>query len=102
MFEMVRRHKGTIAAHMYGGIMHKILEFCDANDIPYGHVEIYAIKREATGKGRAEKEEMIRAAKERWPDQFPLPVDECNDNQADACWGLAIAYRDLTKLAPVF
>jgi len=79
VFEEVRGHKGTDAAHVYGGIVAIITEHCELKGIPYSGVPVGTIKKYATGKGNVNKEAMIKAAKERWPD-----IDLVDDNQADA------------------
>ena len=81
-FEEVRRHAGTTAAHIYGGFMGTLTEWCEAADIPYQGVPVGTIKKHATGLGNASKNDMITAARARGHN----PAD---DNQADA---LAILY----------
>lgn len=76
-FEEVRRHVGTDAAHVYGGLMGTLQAWCELRGIPYRGVPVGTIKRHATGKGNAGKPEMIAAAKARG---F-TPID---DNEADA------------------
>lgn len=61
-YEAVRRHIGTDAAHCYGGLMATLTSFCEANKTPYEGVPVGTIKKYATGKGNAGKEEMIAAA----------------------------------------
>mgnify|MGYP001110525960 CR=1 FL=1 len=80
-FEEVRRHAGTTAAHVYGGFMAELTAFCDGHSIPYSGIPVGTIKKHATGKGNANKQAMIDAAKERWPD-----VVLEDDNHADALW----------------
>lgn len=76
-YEAVRRHVGTDAAHVYGGLMATLSGFCEENKIPYEGVAVGTIKKHATGKGNASKEEMVQAALLRgWG-----PED---DNAADA------------------
>lgn len=78
-YERVRRHLGTDAAHVYGGLRAVLIAFCDANGKRHAPVAIQAIKRHATGRGNAKKPEMIAAAQARgW-----APV---NDDHADALW----------------
>ena len=79
VFEEVRGHKGTDAAHVYGGIVAIITEHCELKEIPYSGIPVGTIKKYATGLGNANKEAMLKAAKERWPD-----IDLVDDNQADA------------------
>ena len=76
-FEEVRRHAGTDAAHVYGGLMATLTAWAELRGVPYEGVPVGTIKRHATGKGNADKEAMIAAARARG---FS-PVD---DNEADA------------------
>ena len=76
-FEEVRRHAGVDAAHAYGGFMGHLTAWCEHHHIPYQGVPVGTIKKHATGKGHAGKDEMIVAAKARGH----TPVD---DNEADA------------------
>ena len=76
-FEEVRRHAGVDAAHAYGGFMGHLTAWCEHHNIPYQGVPVGTIKKHATGKGNAGKNEMIAAAIVRGH----TPVD---DNEADA------------------
>ena len=76
-FEEVRRHAGTDASHIYGGLMATLTAWAEQRDIPYEGVPVGTIKRHATGKGNAPKEAMIAAARA----QGFSPAD---DNEADA------------------
>ena len=76
-FEEVRRHAGVDAAHAYGGFMGHLTAWCEHHNIPYQGVPVGTIKKHATGKGNAGKDEMIAAALSRGHD----PKD---DNEADA------------------
>ena len=76
-FEEVRRHVGTDAAHVYGGLLATLTAWAETAGIPYQGVPVGTIKRHATGKGNAPKEAMIAAARARG---F-YPAD---DNEADA------------------
>ena len=75
--EEVRRHAGTDAAHVYGGLMATLTAWAELRGVPYQGVPVGTIKRHTTGKGNAPKEAMIAAARARG---FS-PVD---DNEADA------------------
>lgn len=77
VFEEVRRHAGTDAAHVYGGLMATLTAWCEENGIPYEGVPVGEIKRSWTGKGNAPKEAMILEAVKRGH----APID---DNEADA------------------
>lgn len=85
-FEEVRRHKGTDAAHVYGGLMATLTAWAELRGIPYEGVPVGTIKRHATGKGNANKEAMIASAKARG-------FNPKDDNEADALalmnWGIA-------------
>ena len=76
-FEEVRRHAGVDAAHVYGGLMAHLTAWCEHHNIPYQGVPVGTIKKHATGKGNASKEEMLAAASRRGY----APID---DNEADA------------------
>ncbi len=78
--EEVRSHKGTDAAHVYGGILAVISRLCEELKIPYAAIPVGTIKRNATGKGNAGKEAVLGAARERWGH---LPE---TDDEADALW----------------
>lgn len=77
VFEEVRRHAGTDAAHVYGGLMATLTEWCETEGIPYEGVPVGAIKRNWTTKGNADKAAMVEEARRRGYE----PID---DNEADA------------------
>lgn len=87
-FEEVRRHRGTDAAHVYGGFMAFLTAWCDERNIPYQGVPVGTIKKHATGKGNANKEAMVAAieAKGRQVQDH---------NEADALWLLSYAVNVL-------
>uniref|UniRef100_UPI001FD965C2 crossover junction endodeoxyribonuclease RuvC n=1 Tax=Candidatus Bartonella washoeensis TaxID=186739 RepID=UPI001FD965C2 len=62
-FEEVRRHVGTDAAHVYGGLLATLTAWCEHHQIPYEGVPVSTIKKATTGKGNASKEEMIQAVR---------------------------------------
>ena len=86
-FEEVRRHASTDAAHVYGGFLATLTAWCEHHHIPYQGVPVGTIKKYATGKGNASKDEMIAAMRERGH----TPVD---DNEADA---LAVLHWAITQ-----
>ena len=84
VFEEVRRHAATDAAHVYGGLMATLTKWCESEGIPYQGVPVGTIKKFWTGKGNGKKDVMIAEAKRRG-----FNVDD--DNEADAiallhCW----------------
>ena len=76
-FEEVRRHIGTDAAHVFGGLLATLTAWCEQHSLPYQGVPIGTWKRHACGKGNANKDEVIAAMRARGFE----PVD---DNEADA------------------
>ena len=76
-FEEVRRHRGTDAAHVYGGLMATLEAWAELRGVPYQGTPVGTIKRHATGKGNASKEAMIAAAQTRG-------YSPADDNEADA------------------
>lgn len=77
VIEEVHRHKGTIAAHVYGGLLNGLQAWCAERDILVTSFGVGQIKSAWTGKGNAKKETMILHAEVRG---FKV-VD---DNHADA------------------
>ena len=90
-YEEVRRHRGTSAAHVYGGIVAVVSAECEARGIPYSGRPVGSVKRHATGKGNAGKPAMIGAALRRWGHVVK------DDNEADGLW---IADHLRAELAP--
>lgn len=88
VFEEVRRHIGTTAAHVYGGFLSHLTAFCAENEIEYVGVPVGTIKKFATGKGNANKNMMILAARK-------AGRDIVDDNEADAYWILQYAIQEL-------
>ena len=76
-FEEVRRHAGTDAAHVYGGLMASLTSWGELRGIPYAGVPVGTIKHHATGNGNANKDAMIAAARARG-------FSPADDNEADA------------------
>ena len=77
VFEEVRRHAGTDAAHVYGGLMATLTAWAELRGVPYEGVPVGTIKHHATGKGNADKAAMIAAARTRG-------FSPADDNEADA------------------
>ena len=76
-FEEVRRHVGTDAAHVYGGLLGVLTAWCEENLVAYQGVPVGTIKRFITGKGNADKAAVMAAVR---AEGF-APAD---DNEADA------------------
>ena len=77
VFEEVRRHAGTDAAHIYGGFLAHLAAWCEERSIAYEGVPVGTIKRHATGKGNADKAAMVAAVRARG-------FSPADDNEADA------------------
>jgi hypothetical protein len=76
-YEEVRRHVGTDAAHVYGGLMATLTAWAELRGVPYQGVPVGTIKRHATGSGNAGKAAMLAAARARG-------FSPTDDNEADA------------------
>lgn len=76
-FEEVRRHAGTDASHIYGGLMATLTAWAELRGVPYEGVPVGTIKRHATGKGNASKDIVIDAVRARG-------FSPADDNEADA------------------
>ena len=76
-FEEVRRHAGTDASHIYGGLMATLTAWAELRGVPYEGVPVGTIKRHATGKGNADKAKMVAAIQARG-------FHPADDNEADA------------------
>ena len=75
------RHKSSAAARTYFGLLAVVTTWCANHDIEYEGFSVGTIKKHATGKGNAGKEEMVSAAKAKWP---ATHIED--DNHADALW----------------
>lgn len=76
-FEEVRRHVGTDAAHVFGGLLATLSAWCEQCGIAYQGVPVGTIKRFIAGKGNADKQAMIAAIRNRG-------FEPTDDNEADA------------------
>jgi len=88
VYEEVRRHLGTDAAHVYGGITAVIQMWCEGYEIPYLSVPVGKIKKHATGKGNAPKSDVVDAV---WLDHklFNRPTEDEADAIALLDWAVA-------------
>lgn len=76
-FEEVRRHVGTDAAHIYGGLLATLTSWCEQRGIAYQGVPVGTIKKFIAGKGNADKQAVINAVRCRG-------YHPADDNEADA------------------
>ncbi len=91
-YEMVYRHLGTRASHVYGGLEATLMMECEVRKIPYVGLSVQAIKKHATGRGNADKVLMLAAARKRWP-QLELETPDV----ADALWILDLGLSQFKK-----
>lgn len=80
VYEEVRRHLGTDAAHLYGGFLAMLNLASKQNGVRCVGVPVGTLKKFATGKGNATKDEMISAC------MVKLARNPKDDNAADAAW----------------
>jgi crossover junction endodeoxyribonuclease RuvC len=89
-YEEVRRHLGVDAAHVYGGIVAAVTSVLEDHGKPYRGVPVATVKRVATGKGNASKDDMLEAFHRevgRYPDG--------GDDEADAYFVAVAVGREL-------
>ena len=77
VYEEVRRHRGTDAAHVYGGLQAILTSWCEERVIPYSGVPVGTIKKFWTGKGNSNKAAMIHEGHNRG-------YTTTDDNEMDA------------------
>jgi Holliday junction resolvasome RuvABC endonuclease subunit len=80
VYEEVHAHKGTDAAHIYGGMIATIAAYCEDRSVPYCAIPVGTIKKHATGFGNANKNLMLASAHSKWGGAVQ------DHNQADALW----------------
>lgn len=66
--------------------------WCQDNSVEYKGVSPSEVKKHATGKGNANKDAMIAAARNKWPVQTIT-----DDNTADALWILDMAQKTFVE-----
>jgi hypothetical protein len=76
-YEEVRRHIGTDAAHVYGGLMATLTAWAELRGVPYEGVPVGTWKRRVCGKGNARKQVIVDAMRARG-------FNPTDDNEADA------------------
>jgi Holliday junction resolvasome RuvABC endonuclease subunit len=85
-YEEVRRHRGTSAAHVYGGIVSQLTALLEERGRPYTAIPVGTIKKTATGKGNASKQAMMNAAERKWGTGNANWSTLESDDEADALW----------------
>jgi crossover junction endodeoxyribonuclease RuvC len=87
-FEEVRRHRGVDAAHIYGGLMAVVTEWCEEHKVPYSGLPVGEIKKSWTGMGNASKDLMMQSALDKG-------YEVHSDDEADA---IAIFHLGMSKV----
>jgi len=82
-------HRGGPATEIGVGLSTRVMESCAERGIEYTSVHTGTLKKHATGKGSANKDAMVQAARDRW---HIVPE---TDDQADALCVLAWAMDEL-------
>lgn len=100
-YEDVKRHTGTTAAHVYGGIIATVTQYLETQRIAYRGFGVGSIKKVATGRGDSNKAALITAANNRWglnleamsvvrrvkgKDETVWIYPGGSDNEADSLW----------------
>jgi Holliday junction resolvasome RuvABC endonuclease subunit len=88
VFEVSKSHMSSLAAEVAGEIRGLITTFCHDNAIEYKGIHYSAIKKHATGKGNANKEAMMAAARIK----FNRIIDK--SDEADALFLLDFARQE--------
>ncbi len=86
VYEAARHAASNRALVVQAEIQGVLVLWCEQHGVEYRGYSPSEIKKHATGKGNANKEAMIAAAKTRWPDKAIA-----DDNTADALWILDLA-----------
>lgn len=86
VYEAARHAASNRALVVQAEIQGALKLWCEQNKVEYRGYSPSEVKKHATGKGNANKEAMIAAAKARWPHSTIQ-----DDNTADALWILDLA-----------
>ena len=87
IYEMAH-HRGGAATMVTVGMVTRIQEECELRDVEYMKLHSASLKKFATGRGNANKEEMLRAARAKWGH---MVID---DNEADALFLMDYARKE--------
>lgn len=87
-YEDVTFHTGVRASHVYGGLLAVVEMVAFDRGIHIEPVNVAAAKTRACGKTHAKKDDMVRAARERWGRPF-------GPDEADAAWIATVAVEKL-------
>jgi len=81
-------HRGGAATEIAFGLITRVQEACSARGIEYQKLHSVTLKKFATGRGRASKDDILETARERWGRNVQ------DHNEADALWMLEWAKEE--------
>lgn len=87
VFEVSKNHMSSLGAEVAGELRGLVTTWCIDKGINYEGINFATIKKYATGKGNANKEMMIKAAKK-------IKANIADDNEADAICLLSYAIKE--------
>ncbi len=76
VYEEVRRHRGTAAAHVYGGLIATLTKQCEKMGIRYVPVPVGTWKKVVVGKGNATPDSYRKFAQVQFKMHDPKNYDE--------------------------
>lgn len=88
--------RAATACEFFGSMKGTLAAWCEENDVPCIGFDIGRIKKRATGKGNANKVDMIKACNEHFEAGLDPEGYEStgHDNVADSCWIAMLALED--------
>jgi len=90
VFEAARAARNFTGLVSVAEIQGAIKLWCEHRAIPYKGYSPSEVKRMATGKGNAKKDEVFDAARREWPE-----INIVDHNHADALWLLQLAKNEI-------
>jgi Holliday junction resolvasome RuvABC endonuclease subunit len=84
-----QHHRGGAATEVAAGFVTRVQEACAEHVIDHATVHTATLKKFATGRGNADKSEMVKSARVKFGRE---PQD---DNEADALWILEYARKEI-------
>jgi len=86
-------YRGGHATEVLVGMVTKCQEWVAENKMEVTSRHTSEVKKHATGKGNSGKEEMMKAAWEKWPS-----LDLIDDNHVDALWLLDLVMSEMEMI----
>lgn len=96
VYEKVRRHPGTSAAHVYGALEAALQEACVPLELEPEPIEVSTWKKAATGNGRAKQPVYVPAMAKH----FDINLDVVKDEDQAAALGIGLTAHKLGKVGP--